>query len=503
MNTVLRLAVLGLLAITLNTGIQAQGLLQTFPGSLGVDGGDVDQDGIPDLIIANGSITTVYSGKDWSTLHTLQITTLGLSNITALAGGADINQDGYDDIVTGQSGAYQFANRQHAGIVKAWSGKDGTILYEIGGLWGGDRLGTSVAVLGDLNQDGFPDFAAGAQSAPVGQDYGIVMVWSGKDGRLLYLFTGTAVPQRLGYSLAAAGDVDNDGVQDIISGSQQRGMARVYSGKTGAQLHLFIVGGIDVFVDGLGDVNNDGHSDLLIGSGGNVVIKSGKDGSTLHTKPGITGSVAGDMDLDGYADFIVLSAGVSPALRIVEAFSGKDGSRLLLLSEPSLAGFGSFTRLVGDINNDGARDILVGAPSSVRLYGGSILPFSVDKTELSISQGGTQTMVMDAGVQHGLKIYGILGSDLGTSPGFQLGPLSIPLNPGLYLTYTFDNPNTIIQQSFSVLDGDGKGSAVLTLPNNIPNSLVGTNLHHAFIVMNLAPFSFDLVSNTVVLKLVQ
>ena len=137
------------------------------------------------------------------------------------------------------------------------------------------------------------------------------------------------------------------------------------------------------------------------------------------------------------------------------------------------------------------------------LYSGSVLPLGVDRTELSISQGGTQNMVLNGGTKHGLKTYLIMGSDKGTSPGFKLGPLAVPLNPGAYLSYTLNSPNTVIQRSLGSLDVQGRGSAALKLPMNIPSSLVGTTVYHAFVVVTLAPFSFDFVSNPVSLKLVK
>ncbi len=53
------------------------------------------------------------------------------------------------------------------------------------------------------------------------------------------------------------------------------------------------------------------------------------------------------------------------------------------------------------------------------------------------------------------------------------------------------------------LDESGKATATLTLPKGIPTSLVGTTVHHAYMAVTLAPFSFDFASNAVPLKLVK
>ncbi len=493
------LVLAALLCVSIPSNADAQVALRTLSGTLGSGAGDVNKDGIPDLITASGSVATVVSGKDWSTLYTLDKTAFGTNTVTAVDGGTDINQDGYDDVIVGRSVASANSSNQQQGIVRVWSGKDGKLLYEQLGYWGHDRLGTSVAALGDLNNDGFPDFAAGAENAPALQDYGVVLVWSGKDGRLLYLFTGEAAPQRLGHSVRPAGDVDNDGTPDIVAGSQQRGIARVYSGKTGKQLHVFTIAGSasTVTVDGVGDVDKDGYADLLVAGDLNVVqVFSGKDGSTLFRKSGRAGSAAGDLNSDGHADFMV------SFVDTVQGFSGKDGSLLFSLKNSS-AGFGYFVRLVGDINRDGARDFLVGANTSVFLYSGDIRPLSVDQVEFSVSQGGQQKMFLNAGSKHGLKTYLIMGSDKGTTPGTVFGPITVPLNSGAYFLYTLNAPNTVIQGSLGSLDSSGRSTAVLTLPKKIPNSLVGRTVHHAYMAVTLAPFSFDFVSNPVPLKLLK
>lgn len=518
------LAALTALAATAATAATAtaQTALRTFTATFGAGAGDVNKDGVPDLILANGDTATVISGKDWSTLHTLKKAAFGNNVVTAVDGGADLDQDGHDDVIVGRQVSSANSTKQQQGVVRAWSGKDGKLLFEHFGLWGHDNLGCSVAALGDLNKDGFPEFGAGAESGPAQQPYGLVLVWSGKDGRLLYLFTGDSQSEGLGHSLRPAGDIDKDGFPDIVSGANNRGVARVYSGSTGKQLYEFRPqsSAIRIAVDGVGDINKDGFDDVIVGgSSSAATVYSGKDGSILHTLKGTQTddmfgwAVAGGLDLnaDGYPDFLVGAPGFENQQSnkingYVRAFSGKDGSTLFTIQGTALSSrFGSWLSDAGDVNGDGVRDFLVAAEklNQVTLYSGDTRSLSVDKVELSIAQGGQQKMFLNAGSKHGLKPYLIMGSEKGTTPGTRFGPILVPLNSSTYFLFTLNSPNTVIQGSLGSLDTTGKASAVLTLPKKIPPSLVGVTVHHAYMAVTLAPWSFDFVSNPVRLKLLK
>src|SRR6266850_8248707 len=94
---------------------------------------------------------------------------------------------------------------------------------------------------------------------------------------VLHTFTGTAVNQLFGNAVASAGDVDADGMSDIIVGAYgddsvgtDSGAAFVYSGRTGALLLSWLGEVADdhfgAAVDGAGDVNGDGRSDVIVGA---------------------------------------------------------------------------------------------------------------------------------------------------------------------------------------------------------------------------------------------
>jgi hypothetical protein len=187
----------------------------------------------------------------------------------AVANGGDVNADGYPDLII--SAKLNDDGGADAGTVYIFSGQDGSLIRKITGQNVGDEIGSSVSTAGDADNDGYDDVLIGAPL--VNRAY----VYSGNTGDLLYTFSGFGM---FGESVASAGDVTGDGFNELIVGSSRAvktgsssllvGKAHLYSGKTGNQLHAF-EGEADgdwfgFSVASAGDVDNDGYSDLIIGA---------------------------------------------------------------------------------------------------------------------------------------------------------------------------------------------------------------------------------------------
>ena len=304
----------------------------------------------------------------------------------------DVNGDGRDDVIVGAR--WDDLHGTNSGTVTVYSGNGFAQLYQLKGDSAYDHLGTSVAGVGDVNRDGFPDFAGGADGDDnTGSSSGSLRVWSGATGLALYTFNGVAADDLFGSSVAAAGDVNGDGYADVIVGAPASnangfasGMVRVFSGANGAVLHsingLAVSDYFGTTVAGLGDVNGDGKDDFAAGApyadlagaaSGSVRVFSGATGALLYTVHGdmaaenfgIALAAAGDVNRDGIPDLIVGAPYASgAALQSGEAkvFNGRTGALLFTMSGDSAADLlGSSVAGAGDVDNDGYADVVTGS----------------------------------------------------------------------------------------------------------------------------------------------
>ena len=386
-----------------------------FPGGyFGNDvspAGDVDGDGIddfmvgaplePGLSVAAGGRVHLYSGATRVEIH-LAAPLAGWNTDDEFGKSIDVigdfDNDGVRDLLIG---APQLSVPGATGYVQIRSGATGAILLmptPPAGVAAGTGFGHTVANVGDLDQDGFEDFAVAAPFAGSGNYFnaGIVQVYSGQTG-LAYpfgKFSGTGSNYYLGWGLDAAGDVDADGLPDLVMGAfgagNGTGVAYVVSGSWiqsgfGAATLLTRWGmnntdGFGSCVAGVGDVNQDGFDDVLIGTlYGNYALVVGRQGGqtmvcqfiwdvTSATAPGVTFGISvaagGDVDGDGVPDFLV-GGGSNPAgtRSVVRCYSGSDGSLIRSVRGPNGGQmYGLSCALLPDTTGNGAPEILVGAP---------------------------------------------------------------------------------------------------------------------------------------------
>jgi hypothetical protein len=389
--------------------------------------GDIDGDGIPDLAVGapfqdgdfNGSVgfgppqnvgkVFLVSGATLGVISQLndpafqmvQTIKFGGEFGTSVAGVGDLNHDDVPDVLVGVPHHSNFgADHINAGEAFVFSGKDASILFTLNDPdeEEGNRMGFAVASLGDVNGDGVKDLLVGVPKKDVSEDLpdvGSAYIFSGADGSFIRSLDppaqgGAEANGRFGTAVANAGDVNADGVSDILVGAPGQGRAYVFNGATGALIFTMNSPAVEtlhsfgVAVAGGKDVDGDGIPDFAIGAPvqsslkGAVYVFKGSNGLLLRKlvaspqrafiKFGASVALTSDVTGDGTPDIMVGAPDQTVKnLRNagkVYVFSGASGvlSKTVTSAVPTaVAGFG-FTVTTADFNGDGVLETVVGTP---------------------------------------------------------------------------------------------------------------------------------------------
>jgi hypothetical protein len=252
--------------------------------------GDVNDDGFDDFMISDYRYSEapdisgrvwVHSGHDGSVLLDLKEAGYGGEFGYDLAPAGDVNGDGRDDLIIGTPNGFSSAGFRDAVVVH--SGRDGSLIHELIEPYdpGDPIFGRGVASAGDVDADGHDDFAVGRAGTFAGYQGGQFVVYSGLDGSVLHAILYDDKSQKgdgLGRAVAAAGDINHDGYDDILVSAPQDpnqvlfagdgpGYAQVFSGRDGRVL-VTVTGDTDTDLFGYSvaaaDFDGDGFTDIAV-----------------------------------------------------------------------------------------------------------------------------------------------------------------------------------------------------------------------------------------------
>lgn len=451
--------------------------------------GDINDDGITDLIVgapgaegtaAESGESYVIFGRDTPFAASIDLSTfiggsgaegyaifnIDLVNVNSgdmlgftVSNAGDVNHDGIDDFILGAPNADPGSNVDagESYVVFGGAGVGATGAFDlftlngangfvINGATAGDLAGRSVGSAGDVNGDGIDDILISAPAAePFGTLSGEAYVVYGKDtamdgnfaasldlstlnGSNGFKISGIETAAELGWHIHGAGDINNDGLQDLIIGApssspsiplMSAGRSYVIFGNDGgfgASFDLTTLDGTNGFViDGLnandnlgysvssaGDVNGDGIDDLIVsapgaGNGTSYVIfgkdtamagdflthfdlstLNGSNGFALTTGIGFTASgtsvsSAGDITGDGYDDLIIGAEEGTVVVYGASSFAATvdltllDGTNGFMVDGlvPNFSLSGAFVSQAGDVNDDGIDDLMIGVRDAI------------------------------------------------------------------------------------------------------------------------------------------
>ena len=345
--------------------------------------GDMNSDGYDDVLVGArlnddagadaGATYLVYGPLTSMSLSAADVTIEGAAAGDyagiSVSGGQDYDGDGNLDILIGAQNVYDGSSAQTgAAYVVFGPATDMDLSSADVALYGeaaGDEAGRNVAFVGDVDADGYADVLVGARSnSTAGSGSGAAyLVYGASTGGALdgvgVSLQGAASQDAAGYWLAAAGDVDADGLADV--------WVNAYRADSGSDTNL----GATYLLSGGGALSGLGAGDTLSLTDADAIVW----GETAKDQAGSAVSSAGDVDGDGYVDVLigaqhrdpggVTDAGVAYLLR--GALSGTvsvSSAQASFVGEATLDYAGRALAPLGDINDDGFGDFLIGAKTN-------------------------------------------------------------------------------------------------------------------------------------------
>ncbi len=380
--------------------------------------GDINNDGLDDIGVASITGTRIIFGSDQPFSRVFDVASLDGNNGFIFNSGAtdikragDINGDSLPDFIVGNANASPngllgagvsyviYGSSTGFPATFAPADLDGSNGFAVVGISANDRTGRYVAGAGDFNNDGFDDFLVGAPNqttdgkAEAGAAY--LLLGAGDFPAVLsladigqgngFVFKGSDIQDHTGASVAAIGDLNHDGVDDLAIGAPGKGPFGVPSDYPGEAYVLFggrfegsstiteadlngsngfvlrgIRGGVipieagetiwgdlaGVDIDSAGDMNGDGIDDVMIGASHAIINPSRKGVGQVY--------------------FVYGSTSAFPARLPLSDLDGSNGFRIN--GTGTVDYYGVSVASAGDFNDDGRSDIMSGASGQGETY---------------------------------------------------------------------------------------------------------------------------------------
>ena len=302
----------------------------------------------------------------------------------------DVNGDGYSDVLISCPGL----NGDLGAAFVYCGGPNGLsteACWESHGTQDGRQYSNESFPAGDVNGDGYDDVIVGSRGysfiEPSNTLEGLVEVFYGSASGLSttadWQVQGEIPDMELGTYVSAAGDVNGDGYDDImVSATSSGGTVRLYLGSSSglATNYAWSVSGYGSMTAAVGDVNADGFDDITVSSSASARVRlflgsaTGPSTSVNWTGTGASGTLygrsvapAGDVNGDGYADFVVGAPdwGSNDTGRAYLYYGGPSGVDFGIDFSPNIlpigAEFALDVQCAGDVNADGYSDVVIGA----------------------------------------------------------------------------------------------------------------------------------------------
>ena len=298
--------------------------------------GDVNNDGYDDIIVAAPSAYNPNNGAEWagkahiyyggSPMDTVVDVILQDSDYhyffgSPVASAGDVNGDNYDDVMVAATGGWDPAGR----VFIYFGGEEMDSVFDVyiyGNPDSVEELGRSLAGLGDINDDGYDDILIGSPHTGSAHNPGMAEIYLGgspMDTISDFAFYGDTIEFRfLGRNVASAGDVDGDGIPDLMAGNTNK--TKVLFGNALSDTNLYVTLPVGWWISSAGDVNQDGYGDII---------------ASNTSYPQSSYIFYGGTDMNGEADIILKAV------------------------DTTLIGFGVNVAGVGDLNGDSYNEIMI------------------------------------------------------------------------------------------------------------------------------------------------